>query len=66
MAVLEPEFSHDGRYLYYTENVTAHQSSFVFVNALQPIYAIKRRDLSNGKVEELVKGEVKRSVVVYG
>jgi Tol biopolymer transport system component len=56
MAVLEPELSHDGRYLYYTENITAHQSSFVFADALQPIYAIKRRDLSNGKAEELVSG----------
>ncbi len=50
--VHEPLFSRDGRYLYYTEKVSAG----AFANALQPLYAIKRRDLSDGKVEEVVSG----------
>ncbi len=49
----EPLFSHDGRYLYYTENIGPPGR---FINALQPIYAIKRRDLADGKVEEVVSG----------
>ncbi len=51
-AVHEPQFSHDGRYLYYTENVSAA----AFINVNQPIYAIKRRDLGDGKVDEVVNG----------
>ncbi len=51
-AVHEPQFSHDGHYLYYTECIYAA----TFVNANQPVYAIKRRDLSDGKIEEVVSG----------
>ncbi len=53
-AVHEPLFSHDGRYLYYTENIGP--PSFVFVNTNQPVFAIKRRDLSDGRIEEVVSG----------
>ncbi len=58
-AVHEPQFSHDGRYLYYTENIST--AAGMFVNANQPVYAIKRRDLSAGGMdagatEEVVSG----------
>ncbi len=56
MPVDEPAFSHDGRYLYYTENITPNSVSVTFVNALQPIFSIKRRDLTDGRVEEVVSG----------
>jgi Tol biopolymer transport system component len=56
MAVVEPAFSHDGRYLYYTENISTNQPSFVYVNALQPIYAIKRRRMTDGTVDQVLAG----------
>lgn len=53
-AVHEPEISRDGRFLYFTENVSppggmAH-------NPLRPSYAITRRDLRTGRQEEVVGG----------
>ncbi len=56
--VHEPRFSHDGRFLYYTEAIGPglQQSRTIFVNSLQPIYAIKRRNLASGRVEEVVSG----------
>ncbi len=54
--VQEPLFSHDGRYLYYTENISVPGGGFLFSNPLQPAFAIKRRDLSDGNVEEVVSG----------
>lgn len=50
--VHEPQLSGDGRYLYYTEK----KSTGRFSNVLQPIYSIKRRDLNDGKVEEVLNG----------
>ncbi len=50
----EPQFSHDGRYLYYTEGVAPPR--YAFTNALQPSFAIKRRQLSDGRIEEVVSG----------
>lgn len=52
--VSEPVFSHDGRHVYYTERVGP--PSYVFTNTNQPIFAIKRRELSSEKVEEVVGG----------
>jgi imidazolonepropionase-like amidohydrolase/Tol biopolymer transport system component len=53
-SVNEPLFSRDGRYLYYTENTTGSDSGFL--NANQPIYALKRRNLSDGTVGLVVGG----------
>ncbi len=50
--VHEPHFSRDGRYVYYTEHVYAPAIG----NANQPMYAVERRDLSDGKVDEVVRG----------
>ncbi len=50
--VHEPLFSRDGRYVYYTENIFSTSP----INPNQPLYAIKRRDLGDGKVEEVVSG----------
>ncbi len=55
-AVHEPQFSHDGRYLYYTENASASAAYAPYVNTLQPVFVIKRRDLRDGRVEEVVGG----------
>ncbi len=50
--VQEPRFSHDGRYLYYTENIYAGSYRI----AIQPMYAIKRRELSTGRIDEVLSG----------
>ncbi len=55
-AVHEPQFTHDGRYLYYTENIAASLNSSSFVNVNQPNYVIKRRDLGSGKTAAVVSG----------
>ncbi|MDG1820223.1 MAG: amidohydrolase family protein [Porticoccaceae bacterium] len=52
-SVSEPVMSPDGRFLYYTERVAAPTS---LTNSTQPNYAIKRRQLSDGRVEEIVRG----------
>lgn len=54
--VHEPAFGRDGRWLYYTEKVSAPTASVVYVDANHINYAVKRRDLRTGSVEELVKG----------
>jgi Tol biopolymer transport system component len=54
--VHEPQFSRDGRYLYYTEKVSDPARSVVYVDANHIHYAIKRRELASGATEELVKG----------
>ncbi len=51
--VNEPESSHDGNYLYYTESDGGTGMARL---ANQPMFAIKRRDLNNGRVEEVVRG----------
>ncbi len=50
-SVYEPQLSPDGRYLYYTENV-----SVAAFNRNQPNFAIKRRDMNSGNVEEIARG----------
>ncbi|MEP7244833.1 MAG: amidohydrolase, partial [Gammaproteobacteria bacterium] len=54
--VHEPQFSRDGRYLYYTEKVTPPSQSVVYIDANHIHYAIMRRDLRTGETEELIKG----------
>jgi Tol biopolymer transport system component len=54
--VHEPQFSRDGRYLYYTEKVTPPTESHVYIDANHMNYAIKRRDMQTGDTEELIKG----------
>jgi len=54
--VHEAQFSADGRYVYYTEKVSGPSASRVYIDANHMNYAIRRRELSSGKVEELVRG----------
>ncbi len=54
--VHEPAFGNDGRWLYYTEKVSPPTASVVYVDANHINYAVKRRDLRTGAVEELAKG----------
>ncbi|MBL8265892.1 MAG: PD40 domain-containing protein, partial [Steroidobacter sp.] len=54
--VHEPQLSRDGRYLYYTEKLTAPSKAVVFIDANHIHYAIMRRDLRTGETEELIKG----------
>jgi Tol biopolymer transport system component len=54
--VHEPQFSRDGRYLYYTEKVSPPSRAVVYIDANHIHYAIMRRDLNTGETEELIKG----------
>lgn len=54
--VYEAQFSADGRYLYYTENVSSASSSLVFIDANHTTYAVKRRDLQTGLTEKILHG----------
>lgn len=54
--VHEPQLSRDGRYLYYTEKLTAPSKAVVFIDANHIHYAIMRRDLRTGETEEFIKG----------
>ncbi|MBL8270577.1 MAG: PD40 domain-containing protein, partial [Steroidobacter sp.] len=49
----EPSFALDGRFVYYTERLTA---PLVYVDANQINYAISRRDLATGRSEQIVGG----------
>ncbi len=54
--VHEAEFSPDGRYLYYTEKVTAPSESIVYIDANHANFAIQRREMASGATEEMVRG----------
>ncbi|TLY57227.1 MAG: hypothetical protein E6K52_14875, partial [Gammaproteobacteria bacterium] len=54
--VHEPQFSPDGRYLYYTEKVTPPHASNIYIDANHKNFEIKRRDLLTGETEELIGG----------
>ncbi len=54
--VHEASFSPDGRYLYYTEKVSAPTMSRVYIDANHSNYAIMRRELATGATEELIRG----------
>lgn len=54
--VHEPAFGKNGRWLYFTEKVSPPTASVVYVDANHINYAVKRRDLRTGEVEELASG----------
>jgi Tol biopolymer transport system component len=54
--VHEAEVSPDGRYLYYTEKISAPGASVVYIDASHANFAIKRRDLLTGATEEILAG----------
>ncbi|MCO8125249.1 amidohydrolase family protein [Stieleria sp. TO1_6] len=54
--VNEPVFSIDGRYLYYSQDVTRGDTFEYNKNSHQGIYAIKRLDLIEDKTETLISG----------
>lgn len=54
--VHQAQFSADGRYVYYTEKVSGPSASRVYIDANHMNYAVRRRELATGKVEELVRG----------
>ncbi|MBV7255271.1 PD40 domain-containing protein [Pacificimonas sp. WHA3] len=51
--VQSPDFSKDGRFVYYTERLTDH---YVFYDANHMNFAVKRRDLKTGVSEEIAGG----------
>jgi imidazolonepropionase-like amidohydrolase/Tol biopolymer transport system component len=50
----EPAISHDGRYLYYSRDVTPGQNFEYDKNPYQTIYAVMQRDLRTGKEKRLI------------
>ncbi|WP_175596942.1 amidohydrolase family protein [Peristeroidobacter soli] len=54
--VNEPQFSRDGRYVYYTEKVTKPSKSRVYVDANHSNLAVMRRDLASGEAQQLIRG----------
>jgi Tol biopolymer transport system component/imidazolonepropionase-like amidohydrolase len=54
--VNEPVFSPDGRYLYYSQDVTPGSDFEYDKDSIKGIYAIKCLDLSDGETETLVRG----------
>ena len=54
--VNEPQFSRDGRFLYYTEKVTPPSKSRVYVDANHNNLAVMRRDLASGETQQLIRG----------
>lgn len=54
--VNEPVFSPDGRYLYYSEDVSSGDSFEYDKDSHQGIYAIKRLDLKERRTDTLIRG----------
>ncbi|KAA5545540.1 amidohydrolase family protein [Roseiconus nitratireducens] len=54
--VNEPVFSPDGRYLYYSQDVTPGDTFEYNKDSHKGIYAIKRLDLQEGSTETLIRG----------
>ncbi|HVW70828.1 MAG TPA: hypothetical protein VHB68_17740, partial [Steroidobacteraceae bacterium] len=52
--VSEPSLSRDGRYIYYTERL--EKGFQIYVDANHINYAVKRRDLKTGAIEEIASG----------
>lgn len=52
--VAEPSLSHDGRFIYYTERLAPSFGIYVDGNHIN--YAVRRRDLQSGAVEEIASG----------
>jgi Tol biopolymer transport system component len=51
--VQEPSFTPDGKFVYYTQRIIEPN---IYVNAMNPNYVIKRRELDSGATEELMGG----------
>lgn len=51
--VSEPVISRDGRYVYYSERLNVPN---IYIDASHLNYAVKRRDLHDGRIEELAAG----------
>jgi len=51
--VQEPDFSRDGKHLYYTQRV---EDQHIFLDANHANYAIMQRELETGKTKELIRG----------
>ncbi|WP_129774922.1 amidohydrolase family protein [Peristeroidobacter soli] len=51
--VQEPSFTPDGKFVYYTQRIIEPN---IYVNAMNPNYVIKRRELESGATEELMGG----------
>ena len=54
--IAEPAFSPDGRYLYYSQDVTSGQVWQYNKDATEGLFAIKRLDLQTGETLDLVSG----------
>jgi len=54
--IVEPSFSPDGRYLYYTQDTTSGRVFQYNRNALSQIYVIQRLDREKNKTETVVSG----------
>ncbi|MBL8265770.1 amidohydrolase family protein, partial [Steroidobacter sp.] len=54
--VNEPQFSRDGRYVYYTEKATSPSKSRVYVDANHSNLAVMRRDLASGETQQMIRG----------
>jgi imidazolonepropionase-like amidohydrolase/Tol biopolymer transport system component len=54
--VNEPVFSPDGKYLYYSQDVTPGSDFEYDKDSIRGIYAIKRLDLASGETEVLLRG----------
>ncbi len=54
--VNEPVFSPDGKYLYYSQDVTPGSEFEYDKDSIKGIYAIKRLDLGTGETEVLLRG----------
>ena len=54
--VNEPVFSRDGKYLYYSQDVTPGSDFEYDKDSIKGIYAIKRLQLSTGETETLLRG----------
>jgi Tol biopolymer transport system component len=54
--VNEPQFSRDGRYVYYTEKRTSPSKSRTYVDANHSNLAVMRRDLASGEAQQLIRG----------
>lgn len=54
--IAEPDFSPDGRYLYFSQDVTAGRVWEYNRDALQGLFAVRRLDRETGEVETVVSG----------
>jgi imidazolonepropionase-like amidohydrolase/Tol biopolymer transport system component len=52
----EPAFSHDGEYVYFSQDVTPGDVFQYSKDSVAGIYAIKRHNLENGEVETVLSG----------